>query len=309
MTPLVTVLMPTLNAQEFLGEALDSLASQTFQDFKVLVLDGGSTDNTLAIAHSYDRVEVISAGSVGLGAALRIGLEKVETPFAARMDADDVAVPQRLEIQVGEFRNPELAIVGGQIDLLIGLTVCRAQPFPQAHAQIRRALLAGFPAFCHPTVMFRTALARRQRAYSIAGLGEDLDFFLRMTEAGEGCNLPTVLCRYRLHEESASFTSFDEVRRNYSFALACANARRNGLTEPDHAQYAELWTRRSWAARLATKTECFAVQLYRKSRIRLTRGQRFQGLAGAAISVALRPRLIQTRARIAIAALARGETA
>ena len=78
---------------------------------------------------------------------------------------------------------------------------------------------------------------------------------------------------------------------------------------PDHAQYAELWTRRSWAARLATKTECFAVQLYRKSRIRLTRGQRFQGLAGAAISVALRPRLIQTRARIAIAALARGETA
>ena len=157
--------------------------------------------------------------------------------------------------------------------------------------------------------MFRTALARRQRAYSIAGRGEDLDFFLRMTEAGEGRNLPTVLCRYRLHEQSASFTSFDEVRRNYSFALACANARRCGLPEPDHDQYTESWTRRSWAARLATKTECLGVQLYRKSRIRLTRGQRFRGLVGAAISVALRPRLIRTRALIALAALTRGEPA
>ena len=150
MTPLVTVLMPTLNAQEYLSDALDSLASQTFQDFKVLVVDGGSTDDTLAIARSYDRVEVLSCGRGGLGTSLQIGLGKAETPFAARMDADDVAVPQRLEIQIGEFRNPELAIVGGQIDLLIGSTVCRAQPFPPSPRPNSTGASGGFPGVLSP---------------------------------------------------------------------------------------------------------------------------------------------------------------
>jgi glycosyltransferase involved in cell wall biosynthesis len=309
MTPLITVLVPTLNAEEFFEEALTSLAAQTVRDFKILVLDGGSEDRTRQIACSFDRVEFIQCSRVGLGAQLRIGLERVETPFAARMDADDIALPRRFEAQIEALRNPELAIVGGQIDLLVGSTVCRAQALPQTHAQIRRTLLAGFPAFCHPAVMFRAAMARCRRAYSIAGLGEDLDFFLRMTEAGEGINLPTVLHRYRLHEHSASFTAFDEVRRNYAFALACANARRAGLPVPDAVAHAESWRTRNWAARLATKTECFGVRLYRKSRVRLAQGQRLRGLAGAAISVALRPRLIQARARIAFAARAGGETA
>lgn len=306
MPALITVLMPTLNAEEFLEQALDSLASQTTRDFKVLVLDGGSTDRTRHIALSRKGVEFLECGRVGLGAQLRIGVERAETQLAARMDADDISLPRRFEAQMEALQNPDLSIVGGQIDLLVGSTICRAQTLPHRHQQIRRALLSGFPAFCHPAVMFRTEQARRQRAYAIPGSGEDLDFFLRMTEAGQGLNLPAVVLRYRLHDQSVSFTSFYEVCRNHAFALACAAARRNGLLEPDATEYAAMWTKRGWGARLVTSTECFGVRLYRKSRIRLARGQRLRGLVGAAISVALRPRLIRARSRIALAALAEG---
>jgi glycosyltransferase involved in cell wall biosynthesis len=306
MAALITVLIPTLNAEEFLAEALASLSGQTFRDFRILVLDGGSQDRTRQIALSHRGVEFVECGSVGLGAQLRIGLERAETPLVARMDADDVALPHRFESQMEALQDREITIVGGQIDLLVGSRICRAQPLPRTHAQIRRALLAGFPAFCHAAVMFRTDPARQRRAYSIPGLGEDLDFFLRMTEAGRALNLPTVLYRYRLHDRSACFRSFDEVCRNYAFALACADARRNGRPEPDAAQHAESWMKRGWAARLSTKAECFAVRLYRRSRIKIAKGHSVRGLAGAAVSVALRPRLIQTRARIALAALAGG---
>lgn len=308
MRSLLTVLIPTLNAADFLEEALDSLAAQTMRDFRILVLDGGSEDKTRQITLSRDGIGFVPCGPIGLGAQLRIGLEKANTPFIARMDADDISLPRRFEMQIEALANPEIAIVGTQIDLLIGSTVCAAQPLPRAHSHIRRALLAGFPAFCHPSVMFRTTAARRVHAYAISGVGEDLDFFLRMTEAGAGSNLGSVLYRYRLHDRSVSFTSFEEVRRNYAFALACANARREGRPEPDPAAYALAWARRSWGSRLATRIECYGVRLYRRSRIRLAQGQRLKGLAGAAFSVAVRPALIRTRTRIALAAFARGES-
>jgi glycosyltransferase involved in cell wall biosynthesis len=309
MASSITVLMPTLNAEDYLREALDSLSAQTLQDFKVLVLDGGSTDDTRRVALSYDRVEFIDCGRVGLGAQLRVGLDRVTTPFVARMDADDVSLPGRFERQAQTLEQSDFAIVGGQIDLLVGSKVCRGQPLPRAHSGIRRLLLTGFPAFCNSAVMFRTDVARRCRAYSVKGLGEDLDFFLRMTEAGRGHNLPDPILRVRIHEQSTCFTSFEEVRRNYAYALHCAEARRNGARAPSEGEYATEWSRRGGVARLLTRLECFAVRLYRKSRGRLAAGDRIRGMLGVILSLLVRPRLIQARTLIKLADLVPGRDA
>lgn len=301
MTPSITVLMPTLNATEHLRDALDSLAAQTLQRFTVLVLDGGSTDGTRRLALSYERVEFIPCGKVGLGAQLRVGLDRITTPFVARMDADDISLPTRFERQVEALEQQNLAIVGSQIELLFGSRVCQAQALPRTHSGIRRLLLTGFPAFCHSAVMFRTDTAQMCGAYSVSGLGEDLDFYLRMTEAGKGRNLSDVMLRVRIHERSACFTSFEEVRRNYAYALSCAVARRNGASEPDEDEYAARWSSRKPAIRLLTRLECIGVRLYRRSRARLASGDRLRGYLGVIVSLLLRPRLIQARALIKLA--------
>jgi glycosyltransferase involved in cell wall biosynthesis len=301
MTRLLTVLMPTLNAESFLPQALDSLAGQTFQDFDVLVVDAGSTDRTLDLVQDYRRVRarVVRSGRVGLGAQLRLGLDGITAKYVARMDADDVSEPGRFEALIATLENrSELAMVGSQIGLLIGDKRCRAGALPQQHELIRSALLDGFPAFCHPSVMFRAEAARRCNAYAIPGSGEDLDFYLRMTEAGKGENLAAVLHQYRIHERSVSFAGFDEVQRNYRYAVACARARGDGAAEPTIAEYTSTWNRRGSGARLAGRLECVGTRLYRKSRIRLAEGQRLRGLAGAVASVLVRPRLVRARAMI-----------
>jgi glycosyltransferase involved in cell wall biosynthesis len=297
----LTVLMPTLNAERFLAETLASLAAQTFQDFEVLVVDAGSTDGTVDVVRRDTRLRatVIQCGRIGLGAQLRLGLNQVASEYIARMDADDVSVPERFETQIRALDHcSEVSIVGSQIELLVGDKSCRAGALPQRHEGIRSALLNEFPAFCHPSVMFRTEAARRCNAYSISGAGEDLDFYLRMTEAGKGENLSAVLHKYRLHERSVSFAGFDELQLNYRYAVACARAREKGDVEPAIGEYASQWDRRGLGTRIGARLECIGTRLYRKSRIRLAEGQRVRGVAGAVASVLVRPRLVRARAMI-----------
>jgi glycosyltransferase involved in cell wall biosynthesis len=304
MNRLLTVLMPTLNAGAYLEQALASLAEQTFQDFELLIVDAGSTDGTLELLRKPPvRTTILSCGRIGLGGQLKLGLEKIDTKYVARMDADDISLPQRFERQIDVLEaRPEVTILGSQICLLAKDRVCRAAELPAHQAAIRAALLAGFPAFSHPTVMFRAQAANRSNAYSIAGSGEDLDFYLRMTEAGVGENLPAVLHQYRIHERSVSFRIFDEVQRNYAYAVACAVARADGLREPTVADFSSNWMRRPLNARLLSRLECLGTRLYRRSRIRIAQGHRITGVAGALASVLIRPGLVRTRARIRWAA-------
>lgn len=300
----LTVLLPTLNCAKYLAGALLSLEAQTFRDFKVLILDGGSSDQTLNIARSFKDlpIELVRCGRVGLGSQLRKGIELLDTEYAARLDADDVSLPFRFEKQVRMLNDrPGVTIVGSQIELLIEDKTCRAAPLPTSHRAIRRALQTGLPAFCHPAVMFRSEAAVRCSAYRIPNLGEDLDFYLRMTEVGQGTNLLEVLHRYRLHGESASFCSFEEVRNNYRFALACAKSRSKGKAEPTLAEYgARRGILFKVVQRVAARIECSAFGLYRRSRIRMANGELVLGVAGACLSVLLRPKVLGSRVLVQV---------
>jgi len=111
----LTVLLPVYNGMPYLPEAVDSVLAQTFADFRLLVLDDGSTDGTAAYLGGIDdpRVDVVHQENRGLGATLNRGIGLCETEYLARMDADDVACPDRLKLQVDYMeRHPAVAMLG-----------------------------------------------------------------------------------------------------------------------------------------------------------------------------------------------------
>ena len=108
--PLVSVVMPTYNAEQYLNETMDSLLSQTFKNFELLIIDDASKDNTRKIIRSYKdaRIKLINGPQKGLAAALNYGIKIANGKYIARMDADDIALPERFAKEV-EFleKNPE----------------------------------------------------------------------------------------------------------------------------------------------------------------------------------------------------------
>jgi glycosyltransferase involved in cell wall biosynthesis len=221
--------MPVHNGARYLAEAVDSILGQTFADFEFLILDDGSTDSTPALlarrAAGDSRIRVVSRPNRGLTASLNELLAQARGEFIARMDADDVALPERFARQV-EFLegNPGVVCVGGATLMIDGegrfLTVISP---PADDAAIQSAALAGHGAITHPSAMMRRTALEAVRGYDDNyPAAEDLDLWLRLGEVGKLANLPTPVLKYRLHANSIS-EGKRELQRN-SARRACEAA-------------------------------------------------------------------------------------
>ena len=209
--PTVSVLLPVYNGSPYFRAAVDSVLAQTFEDFECLILDDGSTDDSAQIADelaSRDaRVRVIHSENRGLVASLNTLVEAARGEFIARMDADDLCMPTRLERQV-EFlrRHPDTVCVGSSYWMMdeAGRTITQILP-PLDDASIQDQALRGHSTISHPSAMLRTAALRRLGGYRAAYFpAEDLDLWLRLGELGRLANLPQPLIRYRVHAGSIS---------------------------------------------------------------------------------------------------------
>ena len=118
--PRVSVLLPVRDEELFLAECLESLSAQTLSDFEVIVVDDGSTDGSAAIAEEHtrrdSRFRVLRQEPAGMVAASERARAEARAPLLARMDADDVVLPERLELQVAAIEDEGLAAVGGQVE-------------------------------------------------------------------------------------------------------------------------------------------------------------------------------------------------
>jgi glycosyltransferase involved in cell wall biosynthesis len=237
--PRVSVLMAVYNARPYLDLALDSIRSQTLADFEVVAVDDGSTDGSDRILSDYRardaRLRIVSQPNAGLIAALNRGLEHCRAEYIARMDADDVALPERLERQVQFLdEHPDHVAVGCRTLLIDadGEPIC---PYAQLleHAAIDAMHMAGGGgAICHPAVMIRAKELRGIGGYDPAMRhAEDLDLFLRLAEVGRVANLPDVLLRYRMHAKSVGHRNRLEQHRSTLAAVQAAH-RRRGLEPP-----------------------------------------------------------------------------
>lgn len=204
----VTVLMPVHNGALYLAEAVDSILRQTFADFELLVLDDGSTDDTPHIlgACSDPRLAVIrNEKNVGVIAALNRGLEVAKGEFVARMDADDVALPNRLQRQVDFLRaSPRTGLCGTWFRTIGDGRSTTVRP-PTAAEDVSAKLFYESP-LAHPSVMFRRALfaVHRLRYSGDYPHAEDFELWTRVDHVTEIANLPEVLLQYRRHGEQIS---------------------------------------------------------------------------------------------------------
>lgn len=201
----ISVLMPVFNGEKYLAEAVDSILNQTFTDFEFIIVNDGSTDATAKILAGYgdERIRLVSSEHKGLVYCLNKGLELSAGKYIARMDADDISIPQRLQIQYDFMESyPDIGICGGNYRVLGGKYVSK---LPATDADIR-ATLFGQSAFCHPTVMLRKDVLDK------SGLRYDKDFFraedyrlwIDLLDYTKGATIPKVLLHYRLHATNVS---------------------------------------------------------------------------------------------------------
>ena len=206
--PLISVVMPVYNARQYLAEAMDSILAQTFPDFEFVCVDDGSTDDSLAILNDYakrdSRVKVVSRPNTGVWKALNDGIAASRGTLIARMDADDVSLPERFAKQVAFLNeHPEVVAVGSPV-LVIDAdgAPLREMPDPPrwTHEDIDTAhLTGGGQVFFHPALIFRREALEQAGLYRKWPAAQDLDLFLRLAEIGKLANVREVLLKYRQH--------------------------------------------------------------------------------------------------------------
>jgi GT2 family glycosyltransferase len=230
--------MPVRNGEAFLREAIDSVLDEGIPDLELVVVDDGSTDSTPAILAEYAkrdaRVRVHAEQGGNLAIALNRGFELCRAPLVARLDADDVCVPGRLQAQIEFMTNhPEVVLLGGQA-LLINeegdeFAIAR---YPQEDPDLRAALKTGNP-FVH------SAVAMSRKAFETVGgyrenldHAEDLDLWLRLSERGELASLPRPVVKYRIHGHQLSLRRQEDQAIHAEAVRASARARAEGRPDP-----------------------------------------------------------------------------
>lgn len=208
MKGLVSVVLPAYNAQDSIGEAIESILRQTHRRLELLVFDDGSTDRTAAVLAGIrdDRMRVLTHdANRGLIWTLNEGLDGARGEFVARMDADDVAHPRRLERQVAFLQaHPDTAVCGTWFKARLAGRRSAVRP-PATHEEIVAELFFR-SAFAHPTVMMRRdfLLASGLRYDEQARHAEDFDLWVRAARLTRLANIPAYLLEYRLHGQQVS---------------------------------------------------------------------------------------------------------
>jgi glycosyltransferase involved in cell wall biosynthesis len=223
--PLVSVIVAVHNGERYLRTALESVLRQSVSDLELLVVDDGSTDATPAIIEgvSGGRLRVLrNQARLGLAASLNRGLDEARGLYVARLDADDVAFPRRLERQLARIRSgPAIAILGSAVmELDDAGRAGRLHGMPTGPAAVRWAALFSSP-FFHPSVLVeRDVLDRHALRYDPEYLeSEDYDLWTRLLALTDGGNLGDPLVLYRVHAGQASHRRRD-LQRGFQQTVA-----------------------------------------------------------------------------------------
>jgi glycosyltransferase involved in cell wall biosynthesis len=237
--PRVSIVIPVYNAQKYIVDAVESMLAQTFGDFECIVVDDGSTDRTAQLlerlAERDSRVRPLHVPHGGIVEALNAGIDVARGDLVARMDADDVALPARLEEQVRYMdSHPEVVALGSKVMLVDPYNSPLWEiEVKTEHQEIDKELMCGNGwALFHPTsIIRRKALIQVGKYRPEYQWSEDIDVFLRLAEVGKLANLPTSTLRYRQHFASVNRTKLELQVKRVERLLADAY-RRRGIPFP-----------------------------------------------------------------------------
>ena len=202
--PKISVIMPAYNAEKFIKEAIDSILGQSFDDFELIIINDCSKDGTEDIILSYEDRRIVyvkNERNMGVAATLNRGLDMAIGEYIARMDADDISLENRFEIQLSYMeKHPECGICGCNL-LLFGQGK-NNEPFCFAEKDkaIRADMLFN-SSFAHPSVMLRRSILEKHGMrydYAFERV-EDYEFWSRLLTVSKGHNIQKPLLRYRFH--------------------------------------------------------------------------------------------------------------
>lgn len=205
--PPITVLMTVYNGRAYLAEAIDSILGQTHRDFELLIINDGSTDDSLALLQSYDdpRIRVVDQQpNRGIHTTLNRGLREARGRYLAIMDQDDISAPRRLELQFARMEaQPSLSLCGCAIETFGDRTLAPWVRHFEPDA-LKTALLFENP-ICHPSIMMRRSiLAANGLEYPNIPYAEEYSLWVSLSRVSSIANLPEPLLRYRTHPQQVS---------------------------------------------------------------------------------------------------------
>jgi glycosyltransferase involved in cell wall biosynthesis len=204
--PELSVIMCVYNGESFLKEAVESVLRQTYASFEFIVVNDGSTDRSSEILASFDdpRIKKIdNNGNLGLIRSLNLGLDLAKGEFIARMDADDICAPDRLQKQMSFLKdNHDIGVCGTWLKI-VGEEA--SYEFPTTHDEIIAALLE-YNSMAHPSVMFRTKVLKDSGLrYDLGFPGaEDYELWSRLIFLTRFANIPETLLFYRRHGQQVT---------------------------------------------------------------------------------------------------------
>lgn len=228
--PLISVILPIHNGERYLQEALSSVLGQTEQDFEVIAVNDHSNDHTSDILASIQdsRLRVLTLSDErGLVAGLNAGLLQASGSYIARMDADDICLPHRFEMQCALFsKNDEIGLVYGDAHAFSGAEEGRLiqSAEPERLKEVLTLQASGMT-IVHPTVMIRRTLLLQVGGYRLFSHAEDRDLWLRLVGKTRFAKTSQPLLRYRVNPEGVSQKYHDLQRVSRLLAVLCHESR------------------------------------------------------------------------------------
>lgn len=229
--------MGVYNGDRFLSQAVDSILEQSYRDLEFIIINDGSTDLSASILDSYSRadprVRVYHQKNRGLIETLNCGCKLSRGKYIARMDADDIAVRDRLMWQL-EFMemHPDVGVLGGAVEFINETNeALRIARYPLRDREIQRSLLDS-NVLWHPSIFLRKTVFDAVGGYRKVVDAEDYDMWLRIADRFQLANLYAVVLKYRIHPGQVSVGRCKTQAFGATAAQAAARIRRNGGSDP-----------------------------------------------------------------------------
>jgi len=214
----VSVLLPVYNCEKYIEESISSVLNNTYNNFEIIIINDGSTDNTDHIIKLYSdpRIKYFIKSNSGLIETLNYGIKKCNHPIIMRMDGDDIIMSNKIENQLNYFKKSS-SILTGTSGYLIDShgNKMSSIDLPTKHNDILKSMLKMSPSFIHPSVMFYKDAVLKAGGYdSNFKHAEDFDLFLRLSRIGKISNLVERLIYLRKHVNNISLLNAEEQIRN-----------------------------------------------------------------------------------------------
>jgi len=213
----ISVLLPVYNGANYIEACINSILSQSFSDFELLIIDDCSTDGTLEIINNFNdsRIRVIrKQNRSGYVDSLNLALGMAKGKYIARIDADDICLPGRFQKQIDFLEsNPDVGLLGGQIILVPDNKLFT---YPTDDFQIKTELLWK-NVFAHSAVMFRKDIIEKNNlSYDNSKMpSEDYQLWVQFSKYSKVANLPNPIIEYRIHDNQISSERSKEQHQHY----------------------------------------------------------------------------------------------